>query len=188
MSVNLSVGTLTDADLWTLKQALASAQPPSGGGGSVPPVIPPVTPPAGTRIVDLQWDASPGNVRIDTRNLGGFHNEVIAVRFTTPNAVSGARAKISGIESNASCSIFRTACLSESPGDFDHPVSPYTRSVGTGFNFVYGVGTSASYTANLRPGTTYYLNIKNVDGHGNPTCPPGVSADMFVELAKPSGL
>jgi hypothetical protein len=154
------------------------------------PTPTPTPPPPGVRIIDLHWGApGSGNVTIDTRNYGGFRNETIAVRFTTPNATSAAFAKISGIESNAAISIFRTACLSEVPGDLTHPISLYGRSVGTGFSFAYGVGAAATqYKTNLKPGTTYYVNIKNQDSHGNPTCPPGVSADMFVELAKPSGL
>lgn len=194
MSIQLSIGTLSDADLWILKQALAGAQPPAPSPSPSPsPPAPSPSPspgpiPPNVRVIDLDWNQNPGNVRIDTRNLGGFHGETIAVRFKTPNATSAARAKISGIESNAAYSVLRTACLSEQPGDFDNPVSPYSRSVGIGFNFTYGVGTSASYTANLKPGTTYYLNVKNADRNGNPTCPPGVSCDIFVELAKPSGL
>lgn len=158
------------------------------GAVTTPPNQPPTTPPAGVRIIDLPWGApGSGNVRIDTRQHGGFHDETIAVRFTTPNVTSTALAKLSAIESNATTTIIRTACLSEMPGDLDHPVAR-ARSVGISVTLTYGVGTSSLYAANLQPGKTYYLNIKNVDNKGNPTCPPGVSADMFIELAKPSGL
>jgi hypothetical protein len=187
MSVNLSVGTLTDADLWALKQALASAQDPGSGpasGGTTPPVVVP----PGVRVIDLPWGSpGSGNVRIDTRNNGGFRDEVLAFRIVTPSATSPSYAKISAIESAANLTVVRTACLSQLPGDFDHPVG-FARSVGVGVSFAYGVGTASAFYANLKPNATYYLNIKNRDRFGGNTCPAGASCDIFVELAKPSGL
>jgi hypothetical protein len=174
--------TISDAAADELRRALGVSPTPAPSPTPSPDPIP-----YGVRVINLPWGATgSGNVRIDTRNNGGFHGETLAVKFTTPNAVSPAFAKISGIESNAAMSVFRTACLSETPGDLDHPVGR-ARSVGVGFSFTYGVGTTSLNYANLKPGTTYYVNIKNQDAHGNPTC-VGQSCDMFIELAHPSGL
>lgn len=167
----------------------------TGGGSTTPPgdTNPPQPPqppaPPGVRIIDIDWNASIGNVRIDTRQKGGFHDETLAFRFTTPNKTSPAKAQISGVESNATVSIFRTACLSDKPGELTTGVGKYSRSVGLGFHFVYCVGTAPDqYTTALEPNKTYYVNVKN-EKNGVSTLPSaGVSADMFVELAKPSGL
>ena len=48
--------------------------------------------------------------------------------------------------------------------------------------FTYAVGGSSSYYAILKPSTTYYFNIKNVD------CGASESCNMFIELQKPKGL
>ena len=46
----------------------------------------------------------------------------------------------------------------------------------------YAVGGSSPYYAILKPSTTYYFNIKNVDCLSNQSC------NMFIELQKPKGL
>jgi hypothetical protein len=129
-----------------------------------------------------------GNVQINTASYGGFRSgEIVVVRFTTPNGTSGSYAKVSGLESNANYPEYRTVSLSTSPCSFTTPAGKYSTSVGLSFYLTYGVGTSSLTYTNLQPGTTYYVNIKN-EKNGVSTCPSGVSCDMFVSLAKPSGL
>lgn len=142
-----------------------------------------------TRVIDIPWGAiASGNVRVNTANFGGFRSgEIVVARFTTPAKTSAAFAKVAGLESNAAYAVNRTASLSTAPCSFTSPVSKNSNAVGVSFYFTYGVGTNSLTYANLQPNTTYYVNIKN-EKNGVATCPSGISCDMFIELAKPSGL
>lgn len=164
---------------------------------SPPPTTPPPSPTdpsscpgfSRTHTIDIPWGPpASGNVRVNTANFGGFRSgEIVVARFTTPSATSAGYAKLSGLESNAAYAVNRTASLSTEPCSFTAPAGKYSTMVGVSFYFTYGVGTSSSSYTNLRPNTTYYVNIKN-EKNGVATCPSGVSCDMFIELPKPFGL
>jgi hypothetical protein len=188
--IQLSIGTLTDADLWALKQALAVAQAPSVPAPNPSPA--PTPAPVGGRniAIPLQWGApGSGNVHVLTENYGGFHDKDVAiVSFKTPaNTAPGQVGSISAGEYR-SAAISRTASLSLRPGSFDNDlgvkgflgaVSGATLVSGTTVSVSFQIGGTSLWYPVLQPSTTYYFNIKNTNG---------VGGDMVIELIKPPGM
>ena len=163
------------------------------GSGSPPPPIPGGTISCAgyskTIVLDLNWGApSSGAPRLTTT---GFGNDAIVVaRFTTPaNTAPGVFATISSGEWGDQPT-FRTAALSTTPCDFTspNPLGRYATLIGSQEPaVVYAVGGTSRVYAILQPSTTYYLNIKNVNALGAPSC-TSTTCNMFVELQKPNGL
>jgi hypothetical protein len=172
-----------------------SASVVEAGTGSTPP-----PPPGGaiacsgfskTHVIDVNWSGSTGNVRVLTKDYGGFgSNEIVVARFTTPaSSAPNVYAQIKAgqwIDADTA----RTAALSQTPCDFPSP-NPLGRLATTsGWGVIspsvtYAIGGSSSFYAILQPSTTYYFNIKN-EVSGASTC--SGSCNMFIELAKPNGL
>lgn len=173
----------------------------TGSTGTPPPTTnpPPPPPPTGTgsastdcaaagvtsyQVIEMAW----GNSRYFTK---GFNSTTVAVfHFRTPATIApGVSAKIAGAENGGGPRI-RHAVLSAKACDFTKvaPTSiwgPYTYSDNTSPTVFYAVGGSSttSYTA-LAPSTDYYFNVKNDPS----TCPAGTTCDMYMDMAKPSGL
>jgi len=122
-----------------------------------------------------------------TSNNGGFTaGDIVVARFTTPaSTAAGIYAQVKSAEWGDQ-QHNRIASLSATPCDFSNP-NPLGRLATTTIAttspaFTYAVGGSSSYYAILKPSTTYYFNIKNVD------CGASESCNMFIELQKPKGL
>ncbi len=107
------------------------------------------------------------------------------------NVTSTGAGRIQGIE-NGGGGTYRRATLtvSDKPCDFSGSpgVAPYNVApAGSSFTFWITVGGSQQGSnVLLQPGGTYYLNIRNQDSFGNPTCVGG-SCEMFISFSKPSG-
>jgi len=139
-----------------------------------------------THVLNLNWGAPASAApRVLTSGAGGFSaGEIVVARFTTPAAsAAGVFAQIKSAEWGDQ-QHQRIASLSASPCDFSTGLGRLAMTtVGTTSPAItYAVGGSSAYYAILKPSTTYYLNIKNVD------CGAGESCNMFVELQKPKGL
>jgi len=162
----------------------------AGTGGSSPPPGGPITC-AGftkTHVIDITWGApATAAPRVLTSSNGGFTaGEVVVARFTTPaSTAAGIYAQIKSAEWGDQ-QHNRIASLSATPCDFPNPNGlgrlATTAIATTSPAFTYAVGGSSAYYAILKPSTTYYMNIKNVD------CGAGESCNMFIELQKPKGL
>jgi hypothetical protein len=158
------------------------------GGGSSPPPGGPISCDGFTKthVLDLAWGAPASAApRVLTSSAGGFSaGEIVVARFTTPsNSAAGIYAQIKSAEWGDQ-QHQRIASLSASPCDFSTSLGrlAMTTVATTSPAITYAVGGSSSYYAILKPSTTYYFNIKNVD------CGVGESCNMFVELQKPKGL
>jgi hypothetical protein len=137
-------------------------------------------------VLDLAWGAPASAApRVLTSSAGGFSaGEIVVARFTTPaNSAAGVYAQVKSAEWGDQ-QHQRIASLSASPCDFSTSLGrlAMTTVATTSPAITYAVGGSSSYYAILKPSTTYYFNIKNVD------CRAGESCNMFVELQKPKGL
>ena len=162
----------------------------SGTGGTSPPPGGPISC-AGfskTHVIDIAWGApSTAAPRVLTSQNGGFTaGEIVVGRFTTPaSTAAGIYAQIKSAEWGDQ-QHNRIASLSATPCDFPNPNGLgrlATTTIGTTSPaFTYAVGGASSYYAILKPSTTYYFNIKNVDCRLNESC------NMFIELQKPKGL
>lgn len=162
----------------------------SGTGGTTPPPGGPISC-AGfskTHVIDIAWGApSTAAPRVLTSQNGGFTaGEIVVGRFTTPaSTAAGIYAQIKSAEWGDQ-QHNRIASLSATPCDFPNPNGlgrlATTTIATTSPAFTYSVGGSSSYYAILKPSTTYYFNIKNVDCLSNQSC------NMFIELQKPKGL
>jgi hypothetical protein len=158
------------------------------GGGSSPPPGGPISCDGFTKthVLDITWGApSTAAPRVLTSSAGGFSaGEIVVARFTTPaSSAAGIYAMIKSAEWGDQ-QHQRIASLSASPCDFSTSLGrlAMTTVATTSPAITYAVGGSSSYYAILKPSTTYYFNIKNVD------CGAGESCNMFVELQKPKGL
>jgi hypothetical protein len=161
----------------------------SGTGGGTSP------PPGGTiscngfsktHVLDLAWGAPASAApRVLTSSAGGFSGgEIVVARFTTPaSSAAGIYAQIKSAEWGDQ-QHQRIASLAASPCEFSTGLGrlAMTTVATPSPAITYAVGGSSSYYAILKPSTTYYFNIKNVD------CAVGESCNMFVELQKPKGL
>lgn len=155
------------------------------------PVITPSIPtlPAGSFYKDMGWATG----RINTS--GVTKDGIIVVKFRTPSQTSPAVGHISAVE-YSSINWGRLAVLSKVAGDFTIPTQPAGSSYGP-FNapklpyspmtnsapiIMFRVGgVSDALAVALEPDTDYYFNIKTTPMASGP-------CNMFVELAKPSGL
>lgn len=112
-------------------------------------------PPVGNAsVVALDWQ-NPQRV---------FSNApVIALEFTTGSTdTHGRTVRISGAEYNDGPSDM-TAVISETAGDFDHPIGP---QIGPSKSMTaqFYVGSPGTYYPTLQPNTRYYVNVKNDEG------------------------
>lgn len=174
--------TLTDTDLWNLKQALAAATAPA----TTPPTTPVVTPP-GVRVIQLPWAKTPGS---PGPNITIGVGEVLAFAFTPPLGFSsnGVLGNFSFSPTNQNAYSDRYLCLSDTPGDFSQKLAPEALKIGQEPNVYFSVdgypvrqSPRGGYTyvdktsANLTPGVTYYANVKQVDRNVTATINYGLS-------------
>jgi len=158
---------------------------------------PPPPPPTGsiscpgfdsTAVYDQAWASTTTSTRINT---SGFSSTTaVVIRYKVPsNVTSTGNGKMAGIESSGGGTP-RLVTLSATPCDFA-PLAPPPSTVapaGTSFTMWISVGgAQKSGVALLQPGTTYYLNIANRNGSGDPTCTGGFNCDMLISFGKPSG-
>jgi hypothetical protein len=162
----------------------------SGTGGTTPPPGGPISCDgfSRTHVIDIAWGAPASAApRVLTSNNGGFTaGEIVVARFTTPaSTAAGIYAQIKSAEwgdqqHNRIASLSDTPCAFPIPNGLGRLAT--TSIATTSPAFTYAVGGSSSYYAILKPSTTYYFNIKNVDCGANESC------NMFIELQKPKGL
>lgn len=143
-------------------------------------------------ITSLQWPAD-GEFKIYTTDFG--NNMRIAFRFTVPttfnppldNTKSGHMALV---EAPTTPVTAREVTVSKNACDFQSGNYLY-QDVGAGETAPYvtfTVNNPGGYKqyaqANLMPGDTIYLNVRN-QLNGQPTCPNGAHCDMLFELKTP---
>src|SRR5436190_1466959 len=157
------------------------------GGGTSPPPGGPISC-AGfsrTHVIDINWGATASAApRVLTGSYGGFtKGDIVVARFTTPPSTAPSIfAQIKSAEWGDQ-QHQRIASLAASPCEFSTGLGRLaTTGTTTSPAINYAVGGSSTYYAILKPSTTYYFNIKNVD------CAAGESCNMFIELQKPKGL
>ena len=192
-ATSLTYTYTVNGDAGTDSKSVVQAGTSTGGGtGGSPPPGTPISCPgySKTIVLDLAWGA-PGSAA-PRMTTSGFGNDAIVVaRFTTPaTTAAGVFATISSGEWGDQPTA-RTAALSTTACDFSspNPLGKYaTLNAGQQTpSVVYAVGGTSRVYAILQPSTTYYFNIKNVNGAGAPSCTSS-TCNMFVELQKPNGL
>jgi hypothetical protein len=133
--------------------------------------------PAGTQIIKNKW----GQTAIETV---GFGTQIVVVEVKVPaTGFSGTKTSSWGEYGGAPTT--REATLSTKPCDFSdsgvlkngYGQLAHKRDV-VSFNFAYRVGTASGFSYGLTAGQTYYISIRNKDGHGVDTCATGVPCDM----------
>jgi hypothetical protein len=81
----------------------------------------------------------------------------------------------------------RYATLSTTPCDWNK--QSWFTDLWTGSTISVGLkvgGSAVPYTALVQPGVTHYLNIRNTDRYGNPSC-SDAQCNMFLDFGKPPG-
>jgi len=77
----------------------------------------------------------------------------------------------------------RMAALSTTPCDFSSSLGLgafISKSTTTQINYTVGVtGSAGAYYPTLKPGQTYYLNVKNL------SCPAGADCNMYMDVYSP---
>lgn len=134
--------------------------PPASGGTTTPPAS---TPSGDWTTIPLDW-ANPQ--RVHTLNYGGGNaGDVIVLPFTTPNVDSGATlCKIDGSENDGYAAGDMYAVLSETPGDFEHPLAVSGPSKSITIDFALGNGDTYGYAGRCEKNKTYYVNVRNMQG------------------------
>lgn len=147
-----------------------------------------VSNPDGSRLISIPLFWGPpgsGNIKVLSKDFGGFHDkDIIVVKFTTPAMGSDSVGNISVGEYQSSA-ISRTGCLSTNPVTFDNalrgqgffgqPAIALANTASVNFR----VGSSLTNYPLLLPNTTYYFNVKNTNG---------VGGNVIIELIKPQGM
>ncbi len=185
----------SDVTLAAGESITISAAP--SGGGPTPPVPPSPVPPSPvppnptdiqctgfnkTLVLPMDW-VNPQ--RMFTSQWGGFGvNDAVVVKFTTGSVDSPSNnlPKIGGAE-YGSTPTARYAVLSAKPCDWD--AQQWAGASASGYSvtvpFAVGNGGNFGYYPKLDKLTTYYFNIKNLQGAG---CAATGGCDMFVDLGK----
>ena len=147
-----------------------------------PPVEPPVTPPpvgafAGCPADALKIDNAWGKSAIDTGEYGSFGGNILVVRIAVPLTATGTSLRTTSWVEYAAGPVVREAVLSTKPCDFT-TASAVKNAGGSAlrstewprFSFNYRLGAAGMSAAGFQPGQVYYLNVRNRDPQGNPTC------------------
>ncbi len=147
---------------------ITAAQSSGGGGGEGG---------GGSGGGDGGGGGSGGGSGGSSTNMGWGNNRVIvpglpvSLSFTTGNTSSGASLPfVSGAEYGSAPSPMY-AVLSETAGDFDHPVGGPMGTIGSvsgpsnsiTLRFALGTGTNGYYPT-LKLNTTYYVNVRDAEG------------------------
>ena len=185
-SVNVTASTT-----FTVTASNTTAGPGATKTATVTVGAPPPPPPSGsiqcsgfdnTMVVDIAWGA---NTQVFTQGFGG--TTALVGRITVPNVTSTAKGTLAiteyGTSAYKSATVSVNPCVfAGSPGLWNYSAPGLTNS----FSVVVG-GTQPFNKVVLQPGTTYYVNIRNIDGFGNTSCPQGVSCEALIEFHKPTG-
>ena len=139
----------------------------AGGGGAFAGC------PGGTVTIDGQW----GNTAIDTAEWGAFGSNIVSVRLVPPSTFTSTTNRTSSWAEYAAGPTVREAVFSRNPCDFT-VANALKTSLGVaqrqvdviGFYFKYKAGGNSTSAVGLTPGTSYYINIRNFDSGGQPTC------------------
>jgi hypothetical protein len=145
-----------------------------------------------TILVDVPWGA-PGSIityRTQDAPFNGFTGTTaLVIRFTAP-AGAPATSSYGHITSAEYVDppTARTAVLSTNACDFTNTIgSPYYAQYGSTIDLslrVGGVPVYAYHDLRMVPGTTYYLNVKNYNAVGSPTCSAG-TCNMIINWQQP---
>jgi hypothetical protein len=167
--------------------------PGTGGGGVTPPPPPPpgsISCPgfSKTIVIDLPWVNTTSSTPILTSTRGGFGpNDALVIKIVAPTGtISAAPGSLAGAEYGGG-PVQRFATLSTSPCDFSG--SSWFVNKWTGPTISVGLkvgGGPAPYTGLVQPGVPFFLNIRNTNQYGQPSC-SGSQCNMFFHFARPAG-
>jgi hypothetical protein len=166
----------------------------SVAGSSTPPPPPGQIACAGfarTVVIDLPWASTTAASRVLTSSYGGFGaNDALVVKLTVPaGVVSFSPGSINMAEWGTGgnpryASLSTTACDFSTTNWFSDLWASGTIST----PLYVGVPAPAYAGASLQAGQVYYLNIRNTDRWGNPSCSePSGYCNMFIDFYKPPG-
>lgn len=168
----------------TWEQVEALLKPLWSGGGSTTPQQPPTPPgptlPPGVRVVSVPWKLVVG--ALSTRIAV---NEQVAFAVTPPVGFSSNREHCSFTQSPTDGNAYfqRVMCLSDRPGVFDTGLGSAALAYGqdTRLYFTVGGRRLLPYNrgedmryADLTPGQTYYVNVRQID--------PAISCSINYKL------
>jgi len=141
-----------------------------------------------TLIVDVPWLPLGGGRQFTTSGNSGFGwNDALVVRFTVPAGKTSTASGYLALAEWGGGPSFHVAAISASPCDFTQGApNPWyidgNKVAGTNTlqpEFMVG-GTWPGFPV-LNPGTTYYLNVRNI------SCPTGSNCDLFIDFKLPDG-
>ena len=150
-----------------------SASVPGTGGGAIS--CPGFT---NTVTIDIPYNtASPAQINSVDFPPGMNAGTAVVVRLGAfpVGTVHAAYGRITGSEYSGDPATIRTAVLSTNSCDWNNTIgnSFAYQQVGIGWGWdlsVAAVGTYSPGILNMAAGTTYYINVKNIDAQGNNTC------------------
>jgi hypothetical protein len=193
MPITITLSEATVAELCAaLCEAGGDTPPATPPGGTTneppttPPATPPTTPPAGVAVYPVDFGA--GFATRESIPGGMKCEDVIALRFTVPADFS--RTGLGGIgwSEFGGAPTTRFVTISTNPGDFD------ASSIMTGA--ISGIGmlqwttdAAGAYSpdvARLRPGETYYFNLRSTDRTGKLSCIKGRNVDAIILWTMPT--
>lgn len=171
--------TISEACRAELHAATAPGVPPID-----PPIIPPVDPPVvvvppGGKIINMRiLDARPNagipwvygpapNRHLYTAEAGHMEPyDIVIVEITTPaNLGDGtANGQLGWSDVGGDPIMQRIVCLSETPGDFDHPLAVNAKLQATNGSVLFFIGPttdSQGYAVLRKPNHNYYANFRN---------------------------
>jgi len=136
--------------------------------------------------VDLPWQTAARGL---TGNFGNF--TAVVGRFTVPAGAKPSQTSLGRLVAAEyqGQGTPRWSKLSTAPCDFSSSESATLFNSGGGYTVTYSFqvgGSQQPYVVLLQPGATYYLNIRNSDEAGNPTCAENY-CNMFIDLITPNG-
>ena len=124
-------------------------------------------------MIDAPW----GSNLINTFDYGYFADNILSIKLDVPLGASGNKIRTTSWTEYGSGPVAREAVFSTRPCDFG---TQYAVRTGLGaalrmvnvirFSFTYTVGAPSTYAANLTPGQTYYLNVRNRYPDGSLSC------------------
>jgi hypothetical protein len=114
---------------------------------------------------------------INTFDFGYFGANIVSLKLDVPLGAAGNKTRTTSWTEYGSGPVVREAVFSTRPCDFG---TQYAVKNGLGaamraqdvirFSFTYTVGVPSTFAANLTPGQTYYLNIRNRYSDGTLSC------------------
>lgn len=136
-----------------------------------------------TRVIDLPWKSGRN---VLTNNFGGFRgNDAVVVRITVPAGLRSLAPGAIKMGEWGGGPVNRYATLTTTPCDFAGRTRFVDFFSGTSIEVPLAVGSPAPvpgiWGASLQPGQVYYLNVRNTNDKGVPSCVGG-TCNLFVEF------